>query len=103
VYVTDSTTGGINLFNEEGHFIKKIDCTKSPWAIFIAPDDCIITDDHDNNSIIVFSPTHEMINKFGMCGNERGQFYDIYSIAINESGTIFVAEYGNRRLQIITT
>ena len=44
VYVTDwCDNGGICVFSEDGHFIKKINCNQ-PWAIGIAPDDYIITD-----------------------------------------------------------
>ena len=104
VYVTDCCNdGGINVFSEDGHFIKRINCN-SPYVICIAPDDHIIADVNDHNSITVFSPTHECIGKFGVHGKEKGQFNEITGIAINNSGTIFVTESGdNNRLQIITS
>ena len=103
VYVTDcSGGGGICVFSEDGHFIKKINCNK-PWAIGIAPDDYIIIDDHDNHVLTVFSPTHELIGKLGVCGKEKGQFNNVRGIAINKSGTIFVTESRSSRLQVITS
>ena len=100
VYVTDwCDNGGICVFSEDGHFIKKINCNQ-PWAIGIAPDDYIITD--PNDVLTVFSPTHELIGELGVCGKEKGQFDNIYGIAINSSGTIFVTENENHCLQIIT-
>ena len=102
VYVTDyCDDGGICVFHEDGCFIKKLNCMK-PFAIGIAPDDYIITDDHDNDILTVFSPTHELVAKLGAKGTEKGQFDCIQSIAINNSGTIFVTELFNRRLQFIT-
>ena len=108
VYVTDnSDDGGISVFSEDGHFIKRINC-KSPYAICIAPDDHIITEVSNSSSITVFSPTHKCIGKFGVYGKGKGQFSLIFGIVINNSGTIFVAEgysfsIGNKRLQIITS
>ena len=101
VYVTDyDSSGGIIVFSEDGHFIKKINCN-NPYAICLTPDDYIITDDGD--ILTVFSPTHQLITKFGTKGSQRGQFNDITGIAVNSVGTIFVTERINQRLQVITT
>jgi len=55
----------------------------------------------DNNGLTIFSPTHQLINTFGVCGKEKGQFNNILGIAINNSGTILVTEASNSCLQII--
>ena len=103
VYVTDwCDNGGICVFSEDGHFIKKINCNK-PYAIGIAPGDYIITDDHSNDFLTVLNPTHELVAKLGVRGKGKGQFGRILGIAINNSGAIFVTEYDNHRLQIITS
>ena len=103
VYVTNyDDDGGISVFSEDGHFIKKIYCS-NPLAICISTDDHLITDDHENNVLIVFSPIHKLIAKLGIYGNAKGQFSGIIGIAINSSGIIFVTELSNKRLQIITT
>ena len=102
VHVTDYDASGISVFSEDGHFINKINCNK-PFVIGIAPDDHLITDEHKNNVLIVFSPTHELVAKFGIHGNAKGQFSAIHGIAINNNGTIFAAEFYNKCLQIITT
>ena len=112
VYVTDcSNDGGICLFSEDGHLMKRIDCN-SPFAICVAPDNHILvtyTEEKDCNSFTVFNPTHKHVATFDVYGNGKGQFTDINGIAINSHATIFVAEgsdllgNGNKRLQIITS
>ena len=103
VYVTDNSCGGgIDIFGNDGHFINKIRCNY-PYGICIAPDYYIVTELNDSACFTVFSPTHEVIAKFGAHGKGKGQFDGICGIAINNSGAIFVTEYNNnKRLQIIT-
>ena len=100
VYVTDwcDNHSGISVFGEGGAFIKKIDC-KRPKMIGITPDDYLIT--NNQNVLIVFNPNHKCIAKFGETGKEKGQFDGICGIAIDKSGSIFVTEFTNHRLQII--
>ena len=93
--------GGISMFSEDGHFIRKINCN-NPYAICISPDDYIICGD-DDDFLFVLSPTHDLIAKLGDRGFEKGVFFGLNGIAINSIGTIFVTEYINKRLQIITT
>ena len=106
VYVTDhqehdyNDYGGISVFSEDGHFIKKMNFNHQ-YAICIPPDDYVISEAKD--TLIVLSPTHDLIAKFGRCGFANGAFFGISDIAINSSGTIFVTEIQNKRLQIITT
>jgi len=102
VYATDqwSHCSGISVFSEHGNFIRKVKCNH-PFAIFVSPDDYILTDDN-NYSLVVYSPTHQMIVKLGKCGNRKGQFNGICGIAINSCGTIFIAENNNKRLQYFT-
>ena len=73
----------------------------NPWTICITPEDYIIT--NDGNTLTVFSPTHQLMTKFGAYVSQRGQFNNIFGIAINSVCTIFITEWGNHRLQVITT
>ena len=50
----------MRMLSEHGHFIKKINFNR-PWAIGIAPDDYIITEDHFNNVLTVVSPIHGLL------------------------------------------
>ena len=92
VYVTDQSDAadGVNVFTEDGYFIKKINYNK-PYAICIAPDGYMLTGSYNDNDVTVLSPTCELIIKLGICG-----------IEINTSGTVFVTERINKRVQIIT-
>ena len=101
VLVTDCDANSIHLFTHNGQFIQTINSNR-PYAITISPTGYLITGhDGDSNKIRIWSPTYQLINQFGKRGSKQGEFHDIRGMAIDSSGTIYVAEWGNSRLQII--
>ena len=102
VLVTDRDANCIVIFTQSGKFIQKIH-SDSPWAITISPTGYLITS-HDgyDNKIRVWSDTYQCIKMFGKKGSKQGEFFGIRGMAIDSSGTIYVAEYINKRLHIIS-
>ena len=102
VLVTDLDANCVHLFTDNGQFIQTIDSYK-PYAITISPTGYLITGHNgDDNKIRVCSPTYKLINQFGVKGSIQGEFCGTYGMAIDSSGTIYVAEHNNKRLQIIS-
>lgn len=103
VYVTDwSARSCINMYHENGEFISKIECASRPLAIALTPDGCVITSNDDDHCLTILNTSQGHIPwVFGERGNEKGQFKYIQGIAVNSSGTIFVTDSGNDRLQVI--
>ena len=102
VLVTDFTADCINIFTDKGQFIQTINSYR-PWAITISPTGYLITDHYGvDNMIRVWSPTYQLIKQFGKKGSKQGEFDDIHGIAMDSRGTIYVAEYNNKRLQVIS-
>ena len=103
VLVSDHNGNHISLFSHTGSFISRITCDR-PVAIIVSPDGHIIAGcDGDNNKIRVWSPTHQLIGQFGKRGSQQGEFSGINGIAINYStGSVYVVEYINKRLQVIS-
>ena len=103
VLVTDRDANCIHLFTHNGQFIQTMNSYR-PWAITISPTGYLITShDGDDNKIRVWSPTYQLINQFGKKGSKQGEFYDIRGMVIDSSGTIYVAEWLNHRLQVINS
>ena len=102
VLVTDHNGNGILIFTHDGQFIHTINSNR-PYAITISPTGYLITGHYvDDNKIRVWSPTYQLINQFGKKGSKQGKFSSINGMAMDYSGTIYVAEGGNKRLQIIS-
>ena len=102
VLVTDPNANCIHLFTDNGQFIQTINCNR-PRAITISPTGYLITGHRgDDNKIRVWSSTYQLINQFVIKGSKQGEFYGINGMAIDSSGTIYVAEFNNERLQVIS-
>ena len=102
VLVTDLNANCIHLFTHDGHFIQTINSYR-PYAITISPTGYLISSHHgDDNKIRAWSPTYQLINQFGKKGSKQGEFYGIPGMAMDSSGTIYVAEWNNKRLQVIS-
>ena len=103
VLVTDHDANCIHLFTHNGQFIQTINSNR-PFAITISPTGYLITShDEDDNKIRVWSPTYQLISQFGKKGSKQGEFLGIRGMAIDSSGTIYVTEHNNRRLQVINS
>ena len=102
VLVTDRHADCIHLFTDNGQFIQTINSNR-PHAITISPTGYLITGHYINyNKIRIWSPTYQLINQFGIRGSKQGKFSGINGMAIDSSGTIYVAEGVNKRLQVIS-
>ena len=102
VLVTDYNANCIKIFTQNGQFMQTIN-SDSPCAITVSPTGYLITGhDGDDNKIRVWSPTYQLINQFGKSGSKEGKFYGIRGMAVDSSGSIYVAEWNNERLQVIS-
>ena len=102
VLVTDHYADSINIFSHSGHFIQRI-YSGRPLAITISPTGYLINGRYeDEYEIRIWSPTYQLINQFGKRGSRKGDLDTIVGMAIDSRGTIYVAEWDNKRLQIIS-
>lgn len=100
VLVTDYDGGFIHVFDESGQFIQAIKCFW-PDSIAVSPTGYLITSHYgDTNQIKVWSPSYSLINQFGKKGSSEGEF-NRPTISMDSSGTIYVAEWDNKRLQVL--
>ena len=90
VLVTEHYANCVHVFKERGQFIQTINSDRL-WAITISPTGYLITGHYgDDNMIRVWSPTYQLINQFGKKGSKQGEFDNIFGMAIDSRGTIYV-------------
>jgi sugar lactone lactonase YvrE len=62
--------------------------------------DIFVADGHVNNRVVKFSKDGRFIKAWGKKGTGPGEFSVPHAIAIDSRGRVFVADRGNKRLQI---
>jgi hypothetical protein len=65
-----------------------------------AAGDIFIADGHGNARIAKFDKNGKFISSFGQRGTETGQFNTPHSLAVDAQGNVYVADQGNKRIQV---
>ena len=65
--------------------------------------DTFISDGYINSRVAKVAPDGSWLGSFGAPGSEPGQFNTPHSIAIDGNDNIYVADRGNRRIQVFDT
>jgi hypothetical protein len=65
-----------------------------------AADDIFISDGYVNSRVAEYDKNGEWLTSFGGPGNGPGQFNTPHSIVIDAKGNIYVADRGNRRIEV---
>ncbi len=117
VYVADSGNHRIQVFDQNGNFLKAwggVEGTNpgeltEPWGIAISEDGRVYVADTWNHRIQVFDEDGNFITEFGTYANTNGaadvgpgDFWGPRGIVIDKAGNVYVADTGNKRIQKFT-
>ena len=59
-----------------------------------------VADGYGNARVAKYEPTGKYIKSWGSRGSDNGQFNIVHGIAIDRQGTVYVADEGNKRIQV---
>ncbi|MBW3543641.1 MAG: hypothetical protein KY476_25605 [Planctomycetes bacterium] len=104
-YVLDNA-GRVLVF-EEGRFVRHWEMPEStdgnPEGVLVLADGRIAVADTHYHRVVLFDTEGQVVSMFGSYGREPGQFNYPVSIAQDDEGHLYVAEYGaNDRVQKFT-
>ena len=100
VYVADTWNGRVRRFSLSGEFKGTARGFYGPRGIAAAGDMVAVADTGDNQ-VVLLDANLANPRKIGKEGKNRGEFSGLVGIAIGPSGSIYVADVGNRRVQVL--
>jgi DNA-binding beta-propeller fold protein YncE len=114
VYVAEGKAARVTVFNPDGTIATSWGGPgagdgqfNEPWGIAVAPNGNIYVSDTWNHRIQYFDPSGKFLGKWGELGDAKGSttsqpgiFWGPRAIAISPAGEVYVADTGNKRIQV---
>ncbi len=100
VYVADRTNGRVQVFDADGRFITKWSDLGNPWGLFYADrENAIYMADGVQNRVLKLNLDGQILGQLGSFGKGPGKLDFAHHIAVDSTGSIYVAEIKNWRVQ----
>jgi predicted membrane-bound mannosyltransferase/DNA-binding beta-propeller fold protein YncE len=128
IYVADSGNHRVVKFNRDGQFLLQFGSWSGeppgnnplnpdwsppggtftePWDVAVGPDGSVYVADLWNSRVQKFDPNGKFLKMWGGFGDSgqkasgaEGRFYGPRGIAVGEDGRVYVADTGNKRVQV---
>ncbi len=111
VFVADTWNHRIQKFSTDGTFVLSWGGWGNendpflfwgPRDVVIHPSGFVIVTDTGNKRVVVYDKDGKYINQIGGEGSQPGQFNEPVGLEIGPEGDLYVADQGNRRVQVLT-
>ena len=103
-YISEQDANRVRVFDRDGNELGELGTSDPaygglyrPFQVTIDAAGMIYVPNRD--TVDVFDPQWRYVASFGGAGSGEGQFRTIYGLVVNGTKTIFVADFGNNRIQ----
>ena len=100
VYVTDYGNRRVCVWSKEGTLKGDFKTKYSPWCIAATSDDHLVITSFHSNTVMVYTLEGELVHEFGGRGSDPGRFDGPRGICVDDNGLVYVADWGNKRVQV---
>ena len=100
VYVTDEGNTRVCVWSKEGTFQRDFRTKYVPSFIAATSDNHLMITSHSSNTVMVYTQKGKLVHEFGGRGSDPGRFDMPCGICVDASGLVYVADWGNRRVQL---
>ena len=98
LYVADRENNRIQIFDQNGKFIRQL-TGFAPFGLFITKSDDLYIADGRANQILHLSPQGKTLETWGTPGHQPGQFLMPHGITVSPDGAIYTSEIDGKRIQ----
>lgn len=101
VYVVDTWNGRVQKFTSDGGFLALWGTAQGlfgPRAIAVKNGQVYVVDS-GGGRVVIYSETGDFLRAFGKRGGKPGEFFEPVGIAVADSGSIYILDSGNDRIQ----
>lgn len=100
IYVADRTNNRVQIFDASGNLLGKWTDLGQPWGLYYAKnEDAIYMADGENNRVVKVNLDGQILGTLGGFGKAPGKFDFAHHLSVDSSGSIYVAEIKNWRVQ----
>ena len=100
VYVTDAGNSRVCVWSKEGSFQRDFKTKYDPTCIAATGDNHLLITSSIFNTVMVYTLGGQLVREFEGQGSDPERFIAPYGICVDDSGAVYVAEFGNRRVQV---
>ena len=99
VFEADRRNGRIQIFDENGKFLDLWPGIRSPTKVIPTTDGSVWVADGTTNKILKYDRNGRLLFSWGVTGTFPGAFRDPHHLSVDSEGTLYVADFLNRRVQ----
>ena len=88
------------MLSRKGAFQREFKTKYDPFYIAATGDNHLVITSYSSNAVMVYTLGGQLFRVFGGRGSGLGRFNAPCGICIDDSGLVYVADWGNRRVQV---
>ena len=100
VYVADYGNEKVCVWSKEGTFKRDFNTKYAPTSIAATSDNHLVITSFLNWTVMVYALEGELVHEFGGKGSDPGRFNGPCGICVDDDGLVYVADWGNKRVQV---
>ena len=100
VYVTDRGTSKVCVWSRKGSFQRDFKTKYVPTYIVATGDNHLLITSCSSDTVMVYTLGGQLVHEFGESGSNPGRFNGPFGICVDDSGAVYVVDFGNKRVQV---